>query len=130
MKKIKNKTINKQIIKIFLISLITGITIPQIAYGQQSPKIAVKCKKWETKSIPHNHTYNAPYKGTNCSEHNNGNSGSHTICNDYMDIKSTQTSNSSPSITICTEWELDIMELMSAMPEIGISRVDPNLIEY
>ncbi len=30
----------------------------------------------------------------------------------------------------CSSYVVRIMDLMSAMPEIGISRVDPNLIEY
>ena len=30
----------------------------------------------------------------------------------------------------CSSYVVKIMDLMSAMPEIGISRVDPNLIEY
>lgn len=129
MKKIKNKKINKQIIKIFLISLIAGITIPQIAYGQQSPKVAVKCKRWETRSLPHSHTYSYAYFKRECSTKTT-NSGNHTNCSNTLTHKDQPTSGATASITICTEWELDIMELMSAMPEIGISRVDPNLIEY
>ena len=129
MKKIKNKTINKQIIKIFLISLIAGIIIPQIAYGQQSPKVAVKCKKWETKSIPHSHQFKYQ-NGTKCIRWGTSNSNNQRCEELAPNYKTETTSEATASITICTEWELDIMELMSAMPEIGISRVDPNLIEY
>ena len=104
----------KIIFLFFIITIFSYIFTNELSAQQNSKdnivKVKIKCKKYEKRALGH---VNAHYV------HNN-------------DVGIDMWNQPELYVNLCIEWEgeFDTVNLLSAMPEIGISRIDPNLIEY